>query len=95
MAFFRVPEALKAYDTELTRYGAIKLKNQELVKTALRVAADSQLTLFETHICRSLRKTSKKEQSEGVGKYLAKFSFVPADDVHPLLWEAAQATQST
>ncbi len=82
------------YRSELARYGAADKEDKELLKNADDMVSASLCTLLESQLARSLKKTPA-EASASVQKYLALYAVVSKDSVHPLLWEAAQKTQST
>ncbi len=77
------------YKAELARYGCESLLDEELVKLAGTVSDDTQATLLESQLARSLMKPAA-EQAAACNKYLNLYAKVTEQAVHPLLWKAAQ-----
>ncbi len=82
-------QAVEKYKQEVARYGAEALIENRVVELAETVGYNSQCTLLECHLARSLRK-SAGDRLEALSRYLKLYALVKESDVHPVLWAAAQ-----
>ncbi len=74
---------------ELSRVGGDALIKTELITAAMLISDNSQLTLFESQLCRSLKK-DKGLVAEACHKYCAPYASVPPVSVQQVLYQAAQ-----
>jgi hypothetical protein len=74
------------YKSEVARYGAAKLIDDGLVSMANHVITQTQVTLFECQLARSLKKT-KELSPESCNKYCLLYASVSEVDVQPMLLE--------
>jgi hypothetical protein len=82
-------DALDTYDQELAKWGAEAMRDDGLVTKLNETSDFAQVTAFESHLCRCLRKPVEA-QLESVQKYMTLFASVPSSAVLPQLWKAAQ-----
>ena len=83
-------EAVALYDSQLVKWGAKTLANEDLLNVARQTADASQLTCYESQLCRSLRKPPSA-QKPAVEKYTALYATVPTASVLPQLLAGARA----
>ncbi len=81
-------KAVNLYNTELAKWGCEASADDELRKLADTVVAQSQVTLFESQLARSLRKP-KELVPEACDKYIKLYAGVPPTAVHSVLYSAA------
>ena len=88
-----MPEAVKAYDVDIAKFGADYFRDIGLLAKAEKCIIDSQCTALESHLARSLRKPVA-EQFSSIEKYMSLFADVDPKLVLKPLWEEAQRVLS-
>ena len=81
-------KSISAYKVECARYGVTDLKTN-LIEVAEKLGELSQVTAFESQLCRCLKKP-EVEQQASILKYLGLYAHVVFSDVQPLLYKRAQ-----
>jgi hypothetical protein len=76
------------YRAECAKFGAMALVDDTVCKKAEEVGKACDVTAFESHLCRSLKK-EEAEKGDSIAKYASLFAHVPTADVEPHLWAAA------
>lgn len=69
----------------------LEKQRDDLIALSGRLQKQSQVTLLESQLARSLLKDSDAEKKDGVDKYLKLYASVSPDDVQPKIWAGAQA----
>ena len=80
---------MTVYRTQLAKWGAQELENEEIVKRLEVAQANSQVTCYESQLARSLRKP-RPARADSVKKYMALYASVPVASVVPRLIQAAR-----
>ncbi len=74
----------------MTRFSCSDLADPELLKAADDCSDECQITLFESHLCRCLRKPAEQQQA-AVNKYKGLYATVKPSALCNILWEFSQA----
>ncbi len=77
-------QAVKIYEADLAKVGAESMKDTNTIEKATEVGKASEITAYESHICRVARKPPAEQAASAV-KYMALFACVKTDKVLPAL----------
>ena len=77
--------------SEFAKYGQSKDIDGSLVQGAIDVAERCQATALEMQLARNFNKASESDKHAAILKYMSLHATVKEDQVHPILWAAAQA----